>query len=254
MLDAGCLIPGFIYNWQRGYIMKKTFISNPLCLSIMIIVLIWVQKLIRNIFYIDMTLDLYKSITQFFLFAFILGIMYVIVVTVLLRFSGETYRDIGFNNNKLPAQIKFGVLFGLSIFILDTFMVSPIIEGLLPKTAMEGIDKSRLFSNIYFLPILILLTSFKGGFAEELWRIFVLTRFEKCWGRTGLVFAIAAGSLVFGVGHLYQGVGGMITVAIVGFLYALVYLRKRLALEVVIAHATYDIVAVVLGFIIYYGQ
>jgi membrane protease YdiL (CAAX protease family) len=111
-----------------------------------------------------------------------------------------------------------------------------------------------LFLNLYNLPILILLTSFKGGFSEELWRIFVLTRFEKLLGRTGLIFALIAGSIIFGVGHLYQGVNSVITVGIVGFLYSLVYLRKRLALEAIIAHATYDIIAVLLGFIIYYGK
>jgi membrane protease YdiL (CAAX protease family) len=53
---------------------------------------------------------------------------------------------------------------------------------------------------------------------------------------------------------LYQGVGSVISIAIVGFLYSLVYLRKRRAWEAIAAHATYDIVAVILGFILYHGK
>ncbi len=232
--------------------MKSTYLRNPLYLSIIVIILVWLQEVVREVFFLDLTFNLYNSISQFLFFAFIIGILYVIVVTLLLRFSKEKYLDIGFNKQKLFSQIKFGVLFGLAIFILQTFLLTPIVDALLPKTAMEGIDKSKFFSSTYYLPILILLTAFKGGFSEELWRIFYLTRFQKCWGKTGLVIAVIIGSCLFGLGHLYQGIGTMISVTLVGLFYSLVYLRRRLAWEVIIAHATFDIVGVVLGFIIYH--
>lgn len=234
--------------------MKKTFLINPLYLSIIVIVLVWLQEIVRNIFFLDLTLNLYKSISQFLFYAFIIGILYVLVVTLLLRLSKEKYQDIGFDKQNIFSQIKFGVFFGLAIFILETFLITPIVDALLPKTAIEGIDKSKLLSNLSYLPILILLTLFKGGFSEELWRIFYLTRFQKYWGKTGLVIAVIIGSFLFGLGHVYQGIGTMISVVLVGFFYSLVYLRKKLALEVMIAHATFDIVAVLLGFIIYHGS
>jgi membrane protease YdiL (CAAX protease family) len=140
------------------------------------------------------------------------------------------------------------------IFIFDTFISTPIVEGLLPKTSAQGIDMGRLFTDLYLLPLWILVALFKGAFSEELWRIFALTRFEKWLGKAGLVLALTLGSVVFGFGHLYQGLSGLITIAVIGFLYALVYLRRRRALEAVFAHATFNIIGVILGYIIYGGK
>jgi membrane protease YdiL (CAAX protease family) len=104
------------------------------------------------------------------------------------------------------------------------------------------------------LPLWILAALFKGAFSEELWRIFALTRFEKWLAKPGLIFALILGSVVFGFGHLYQGLSGLITIAIVGFLYALVYLRRRRALEAVFAHATFNMIGIGLGYILYCGK
>jgi hypothetical protein len=77
------------------------------------------------------------------------------------------------------------------------------------------------------------------------------TRFEKLSGRSGLVFALILGSLVFGLGHTYQGLDAVLANAIQGLLFALVYLRKRAAWEPVVAHAVYDLIGITLGFLIY---
>ena len=48
---------------------------------------------------------------------------------------------------------------------------------------------------------------------------------------------------MFGLGHLYQGLGTAISTAVSGLVFALVYLRRRSALEPVIAHAFSDVLA-----------
>jgi membrane protease YdiL (CAAX protease family) len=234
--------------------MKKLSARIALFISLGVIVLIWVRKVIRNTFFIDDILRLFESVENILLDSIIMGIFAVIVVTVLLRLSGERYRDLGFDTQNICRQLGFGILFGVLIFIFDTFISTPIVEGLLPKTSAQGIDMGRLFTNIYLLPLWILVALFKGAFSEELWRIFALTRFEKWLGKTGLVLALISGSVVFGFGHLYQGLSGLITIAIIGFLYALVYLRRRQALEAVFAHATFNMIGVILGYIMYGGK
>ena len=92
---------------------------------------------------------------------------------------------------------------------------------------------------------------FKGGLMEEGARVFGLTRFEKAFGRSGLVIAAALGSIVFGIGHLYQGVDSAIGTGIQALLFILIYLRKRRTLEAVTAHAVYDIIGITLAYIIY---
>ncbi|MDH4271597.1 MAG: CPBP family intramembrane metalloprotease, partial [Candidatus Aminicenantes bacterium] len=214
----------------------------------------WVDKVIRNVFHMENILRTFESLPRVFLQALLTGLWTVFSVTVLLLLSRESYRDVGFRKQDLLRQLRNGCLFGLLIFILDTIVLSPILEAVLPPTSAQGIDMARLFDQAFFLPVFIFIALFKGGFSEELWRVFILTRFEKALGRPGLVLALVLSSAAFGVGHLYQGVSGMISIGLIGFLYALVYLRKRLMLEAVFAHAAFNLIQIVLGYIVYSGK
>ena len=230
--------------------MKNISTRNTMFISIGFILLMWSIKVIHNTYYIDTILEWVGSIQTFTLYALVYGVFTVISTTLLLRLGKEKYRDIGFDKQNILKQLGIGLLFGLLIFLLHNLVVSTIVDALLPKTA-EGIDLSTLFNNVYFLPVWIFLALFKSGFSEELWRIFTLTRFEKCFGKAGLFTALIVGSAVFGFGHLYQGVGGMVPAMVRGLLYALVYLRKRRAFEAVFAHATFDLINITLGYILY---
>ena len=216
--------------------------------------MIWARKVIRNTIFIDDILRLFESTQNVLLDSLIMGLFTVVVVTVLLLLSGERYKGLGFGKQHIGKQFGFGILFGVMIFAFDTFICSPIIERLLPKTSAQGIDMGRLFTDVSLLPLWILVVFFKGAFSEELWRIFALTRFEKWWGKSGLVLALMLSSVVFGFGHAYQGLSGLISIAIIGFLYALVYLRRRRALEAVFAHATFNLIGIVLGYVMHYGK
>ena len=48
---------------------------------------------------------------------------------------------------------------------------------------------------------------------------------------------------MFGLGHRYQGLGIAISTAVSGVIFALVYLRRRSALEPISAHAFSDVLA-----------
>jgi membrane protease YdiL (CAAX protease family) len=171
-----------------------------------------------------------------------------------LRLSGERLRDLGFHGDRLGRQLWVGALWGLGIFILANFLLDPVAEAVFPSIAADRETVTGMFKNLWHLPLLLMLGIFKGGCLEECWRIFVLTRFERAFARVGLLFALAADSIMFGLGHAYQGASGIITLAGVGLAYAGVYLRKRRAMEAVAAHAVYDIIAISLGFLIYHGR
>ncbi|MFC1873684.1 CPBP family intramembrane glutamic endopeptidase [Chloroflexota bacterium] len=222
-----------------------------LFVSLGFIILMWIIKVIHNTFYIDVILAWASSMQTFSAYALAYGTFTVIAVSLLLRLSKDRYKDIGFNREGLFRQIGIGVLFGILIFVLMNLAIDPIINALLPKESIEGTDLSTLFKNILFLPIWIVLAVFKSGFSEELWRIFTLTRFEKLYGKSGLLFALIAGSVIFGFGHFYQGTSGLIVAATRGLIYALVYLRKRRAFEAISAHATFDLINITLGYILY---
>jgi uncharacterized protein len=234
--------------------MKKLPVRTVLFISTGFIILTWIYKVIRNVFYLDRILHTFESSPQLFMQAAVAAVFTIFSVTLLLRLSGEEYKDIGFEKLAVLKQLRNGFLFGLSIFILDTLLLNPILDAVLPQNSPQGIEMSTLFKDVHFLPVFLFIALFKGGLSEELWRIFILTRFEKILGKPGLILALLLSSAVFGVGHLYQGIGGMISIGIIGFLYALVYLRKKLALEAVTAHAAFNLIQVVLGYIVYSGS
>jgi membrane protease YdiL (CAAX protease family) len=218
-----------------------------------VILLRWLASAIMKVASVGSGFDSIASLEQFSITAATNGAVTVLGATLLLALSRETYRDVGFHRHRLFRQLGLGCLLGTGIFILDTFLIGPLAEALLPKTSSAGMDMGVLFGNIAHLPVLLAVVLLKGGFAEELWRTFTLTRFEKCFGKAGLLLALIASSIMFGLGHLYQGLDTAVANAIQGLLYALVYLRKRSAWEVVSAHAVFDLIAIGLGFLIYSG-
>ncbi|MDO9390162.1 MAG: CPBP family glutamic-type intramembrane protease [bacterium] len=241
--------------------MSKITVKNAVYLSLGIISLGWIQKLFNYISakpslaeQLGLMPKLSENLPQASLYIITVGILTFLLIWSLLKLTKEDFGSLGFNKNKLGKQIAIGALFGIGIFALDTLLISPVLEALLPNAAAEGENIKYLFSKLYYFPILLFLGIFKGGFLEELWRVFVLTRFEKAFRKPGLIFALIFFSLMFGLGHAYQGTSGIISTAIIGFLDGLVYLRKKNAMEAVTAHAVFDVVALVLGFIIYYGK
>ena len=62
--------------------------------------------------------------------------------------------------------------------------------------------------------------------------------------KTGWIIACIANSVIFGIGHTYQGITGVILLGIVGFLYALFYLGSGRNLWVpILMHGLYDTTA-----------
>lgn len=241
--------------------MNKPTVRNAIFLSLGIIAIGWIQKIYN---YLStkpslteqwgLKVKLSENLPQASIYILVVGVFTFLLVHYLLKLTNENFGSLGFNRNRLGKQIAIGALFGVGIFALDTFLISPVLEALLSNAAAEGENIKYLFSNLYYIPILLFMGIFKGGFLEEIWRIFVLTRFEKAFKTPGLIFALIFFSLMFGLGHAYQGTSGIISTAILGLLDGLVYLRKRNAMEAVTAHAVFDLIALTLGFILYYGK
>ncbi|MBI5170748.1 MAG: CPBP family intramembrane metalloprotease [Candidatus Eisenbacteria bacterium] len=167
------------------------------------------------------------------------------VIVVLLRLGGEGPGSVGLAREGAWRRIGIGLAIGLPMFVLFNVVLDSALAAVFPKPPQTGPSVMTFFRDprhlFAWLPISVL----AGGFVEELQRVFVLTRFEKRFGRPGLVFAIAASSAVFGHGHLYQGVGTAIGTGLAGVAWSLLYLRRRSALEPMAAHACADVLAVI---------
>jgi membrane protease YdiL (CAAX protease family) len=167
----------------------------------------------------------------------------VAALVALLRVGGEGFDGLGVSRRGWPKHLGVGLAIGVAMFVGLNVALDSMLSSLIPKPPASGPSVISFFKEplnlLAWLPIGI----FGGGVVEELQRIFVLTRFERWLGRPGLILGVVLSSAMFGVGHLYQGVGTAVSTAVSGMVFALVYLRRRSALEPVTAHAFSDVLA-----------
>lgn len=162
-------------------------------------------------------------------------------VIVFMLLGKEQPRDIGFRSEQLWRQLLIGSSFGLALALVDHLAIGNLIKALVPETFNEGIRMLGEFMGKINLVVWVLVAVFMGGFIEELQRLFIITRFERCFGTVGIVIALVMESLLQGAGHAYQGPERSFIYIFIGLAFGLVYLRKRSAAEAMACHAVYDV-------------
>ena len=164
-------------------------------------------------------------------------------IALLLRLEGERFDALGVSRQNWMKHLGAGLVVGFAMFVGLNVALNSVMNSLIPRPPASGPSVMLFFKQPGNLLVWLPIGIFGGGVVEEIERIFVLTRFEKCLGRPGLILGVALSSAMFGFGHLYQGLGTAISTASSGVVFALVFLRRRSALEPVIAHAFSDVLA-----------
>jgi membrane protease YdiL (CAAX protease family) len=166
-------------------------------------------------------------------------------IAALLRGSGERFTDLGFSPARdtpgrgrhpvVTVALAAGAGFALSLVVFE------------PPPA-DSVDEASVFTALALEPYgpfwLVVLAVVGGGYLEELLRAFCLTRFERVFGKVGLVSAVAVDSLVFGLGHRYQGDGAIAVTAVLGLGFAGIFLWRRRVIDAMIAHGVWDLIGV----------
>jgi membrane protease YdiL (CAAX protease family) len=172
------------------------------------------------------------------------------VVYALLRTTGERPRDLGIARESVPGSIGQGLLWAALLFVLINVVLNPLVGSLVGG---DGVDSRtrELFRDRSQWPWWAATAIVGGGFAEELARAFALSRFRRLAGTAGLVVAVIADSIVFGIGHRYQGTAGAISAGITGVLFALLYLRRGRAVDAMAAHAAFDLYGIAAAYALF---
>jgi membrane protease YdiL (CAAX protease family) len=118
------------------------------------------------------------------------------------------------------------------------------IEELRPKT--EATVNMKAMKDPLYAAFAVTIVSFvMAGFREELWRAGMLAGFigiaPAAFGtRNGQYMAIMLAAIIFGLGHLPQGWGGVAVTSCLGFGLGWIMVRHQSAWEAILAHGFFD--------------
>jgi membrane protease YdiL (CAAX protease family) len=148
--------------------------------------------------------------------------------------------------------IVYSVLLRVVIAMVMTAVILPIyfkkgeaaIEEFRPKT--EATVNMKAMKDPLYVAFTVTVVSFvMAGFREELWRAGMLAGLAGIApsvfrSRKGQYLAVAIAALIFGLGHLPQGWGGVAVTAALGFGLGWIMVRHQSAWEAILAHGFFD--------------
>jgi membrane protease YdiL (CAAX protease family) len=172
-----------------------------------------------------------------------------VLVWLLLRANGESIRDLGIARDGTGRFLLRSLGLAVALFVVANVVLNSVFSAVLGHGAAPPI--AELFRDPREAPYWVFSAIVGGGFAEELTRAFVLTRFEKLLGRWGLAAAFVIDSLVFGLGHLYQGNASAATSAVTGAVLALIFLQRRRVIDAMAVHALFDLMGIAAAYALY---
>ena len=171
------------------------------------------------------------------------------LVWILMRACGESLGDLGFARDRAGRFLVRTGWLAVGLFAVSNLVLNNLFSALLGRGQAPPI--AELFRDTHQAPYWIFSAIVGGGFAEELGRAFVLTRFEKLFGRPGLILAVVLDSLVFGLGHLYQGNASAVTSGFTGAILALIFLQRRRVIDAMAVHALFDLMGIAAAYALY---
>lgn len=179
-----------------------------------------------------------------------------------LWLRGEGAQGVGLRRARTPSWrrvVLLGVSVGLGYQLLSLYVVEPLTArfvGNLPDVSMF----TALKGNLRLLLVYTGVSWTLAGFGEEfVYRGYLLNRIAQLLtrgggqgGRGAWIAALGVTTVLFGLGHVYQGASGVIATALAGLVFGVLYiLGGRNLWAPIIAHGVADTTAFAL---LYFGR
>jgi membrane protease YdiL (CAAX protease family) len=176
------------------------------------------------------------------------------VSTVLLRRRGERWRSVGLawpaSWPRTMGLVGLGYLAGIAVNAVCVLVVFRLLHVPRPDFTAIGELKGHPGAYLYWLAVALV----SAGLGEELqFRGFVWSRLERLagGGRGATAFALVGQAVLFSLGHIYQGVSGVIVSGALGLVLGGVYLAGRRNLAAcMLLHALIDTVSLTALFLV----
>jgi membrane protease YdiL (CAAX protease family) len=172
---------------------------------------------------------------------------------IVLWLRGEGGRGVGLQR---PSNWGRTLLFGLTAGVAYQFFSLYVLEPLIARFTGELPDVSLfrpLIGNWGFLLLSLVVAWTIAAFGEEfVYRGYFMNRIAEVAGGKAAAWlaALVVTSVIFGLGHLYQGTAGVITIGLNGLVFGVLYLVSRRNLWIpIVAHGVMDTVGFLLIFL-----
>ena len=166
-----------------------------------------------------------------------------LILWILMKSHRETLPALGLRRQHWKTHVLLGIIAAPCLLVISG-IVGGAFQFFLPKYALEKNPLMEMIHSPRQLILFIIASIVAGGIKEELQRAFILFRFSHHLG--GVRVGLVTWSLVFGAGHYAQGVQGMCTAAILGFIFGILYLIRGNLVLPITAHAVYNTLALLL--------
>ena len=163
-----------------------------------------------------------------------------LILAVILKVRRETISNLGLSWHRWKSHAALGLALVPCFFVLNA-MMAVVFKIYFPQYYLEENPLVNVIKTPQQLALVIFSALIAGGIKEELQRAFILTRFRLYLGGAGL--GLVLWSIGFGAGHYVQGVQGVVTAAIYGLIFGIVYLRSGSLIAPIVAHGAYDTIA-----------
>ena len=161
------------------------------------------------------------------------------LVLFFLRAHHESARSVLLGDRRTLREVALGiaVLPGIFFFVFLVYALILVFAPQLhnvPRNPLEDMLRTRSDALIFGIVVMV-----SGGVREEVQRGFILHRFGQYLGGAG--WGIAIYSVLFGLGHLEQGIDASIATALLGALWGLLYLSRGSIIAPMVSHAGFNL-------------
>ncbi|MHA2503069.1 MAG: CPBP family intramembrane glutamic endopeptidase, partial [Candidatus Kariarchaeaceae archaeon] len=153
----------------------------------------------------------------------------VIIFWGLLRWRGKSWADLGLQFTEWKKIVLPVTVITATYLLVNIFLLVPLLSTI-TGSQLDLSLFDDLTGNWLALLGAIAVSWILAGLGEEMvYRGYLMNRVVDLVGdnRAGWIIAIGFTAGLFGLGHLYQGIVGVISVIITAIIYSLIYLRWK---------------------------
>lgn len=157
--------------------------------------------------------------------------------------NGESIGTIGWTSRNIGKEAGLGVLLFIP-FSSGAGLIERTLRALgfsAPATPLPSLIPEKTTEEFLLAALLVIVVAVAE---ETIFRGYLILRFRNTMASTAA--AVLASAVIFSLGHGYEGPAGVVTVGVMGMVFALVYIWRQSLVAPVTMHFLQDFIGIVL--------